>query len=145
MSYVSGSEDAPDEAAELESVRRVEAGGIPLGAERRVRELAAGNAPFTSTLSVSESGLLSELGPSSARCRLAAQPGLVGRGRRDRRGTLDHHSYEGKFRVSGYARNGDCEGGEGMVITVHGVATATTAVRAPQQATTNAIVRLGAI
>jgi uncharacterized protein YbjQ (UPF0145 family) len=46
-----------------ESLRRIENGGIPLGAERRLKELAAEGAMFTSALSVKEFALLRQMGP----------------------------------------------------------------------------------
>ncbi|MGZ4243557.1 MAG: heavy metal-binding domain-containing protein [Solirubrobacteraceae bacterium] len=49
-----------DEATSLE---RVESGGIPLGAERRLRELGAEGSLFTSGLSVNEFALLRRMGP----------------------------------------------------------------------------------
>ena len=49
-----------DEAASLE---RIESGGIPLGAERRLRALGAGGGLFTSGLSVNEFALLRRMGP----------------------------------------------------------------------------------
>jgi uncharacterized protein YbjQ (UPF0145 family) len=59
-----GSDEAPgeSEAEQLESLKRVEAGGIPLGAERRLRELSAGKGAFTSDLSVGSFALCHELG-----------------------------------------------------------------------------------
>jgi uncharacterized protein YbjQ (UPF0145 family) len=65
--------DAPDEAPELapgevseaeqqESLRRVEAGGIPLGAERRLRELGEHGGAYTSDLSVADFALCHKLG-----------------------------------------------------------------------------------
>jgi uncharacterized protein YbjQ (UPF0145 family) len=57
--------DASEEAREreqAESLARIESGGIPLQAERRLREMAASNAPFSSTLSVDEFALCSKLG-----------------------------------------------------------------------------------
>ena len=57
-------DEAPgeSEAEQLESLRRVEAGGIPLGAERRLRELSGGKGAFTSDLSVGSFALCHELG-----------------------------------------------------------------------------------
>lgn len=61
--------DAPETAAELradEEARRsleaIEAGGIPLNAERRLKELRSGVTSFTSDLSVNGFALLHELG-----------------------------------------------------------------------------------
>jgi uncharacterized protein YbjQ (UPF0145 family) len=56
-----GSEEAlqRDQAA---SLARIEAGGIPLQAERRLKEMEATGAPFSSTLSVDEFALTSKLG-----------------------------------------------------------------------------------
>ncbi len=58
------SDEAPgeSEAEQRESLKRVEAGGIPLGAERRLRELSAGKGAFTSDLSVGSFALCHELG-----------------------------------------------------------------------------------
>lgn len=56
-------DDDPDaERRREEDVARVEAGSIPLAAERRVRELAAGAAGFTSGLSVGDFALCREAG-----------------------------------------------------------------------------------
>jgi uncharacterized protein YbjQ (UPF0145 family) len=58
--------DKPDDGgsgADRESLKRIEAGGIPADAERRLRELAGGGL-FTSTLGVAEFALLSSLGPA---------------------------------------------------------------------------------
>jgi uncharacterized protein YbjQ (UPF0145 family) len=55
-------EDASPE--EQESRQRIEAGGIPVEAERRLRSLVAWGGSFTSTLSVGEFALLSKLGPA---------------------------------------------------------------------------------
>jgi len=53
----------PDEEREQQaSQARIEAGGIPLAAERRLRELAGGEGAFTSDLSVGSFALCSELG-----------------------------------------------------------------------------------
>jgi hypothetical protein len=46
-----------------EALKRIESGGIPLGAEQRLRELGAEGSMFTSGLSVNEFSLLSRLGP----------------------------------------------------------------------------------
>ncbi|HUN77345.1 MAG TPA: heavy metal-binding domain-containing protein [Solirubrobacteraceae bacterium] len=61
--------DAPDaeagetfDAEERESVKRVEAGGIPVAAERRLRELGEGAGAFTSDLEVSDFALCHQLG-----------------------------------------------------------------------------------
>ncbi len=72
-------ERSAEEQAALEqaSLERVEAGGIPLSAERRLRELT-GDAPFTSTLSVAEFALLNELGPRSLGQVLGASVHQVG-------------------------------------------------------------------
>ncbi len=55
---------APGETEEEQrrSLERVERGGIPLGAERRLRELSAGKGAFTSDLSVGSFALCHELG-----------------------------------------------------------------------------------
>lgn len=55
-------EPTPDEAELQESVQRVEAGGIPLAAERRLRELGEGAGAFTSDLEVSDFALCHQLG-----------------------------------------------------------------------------------
>jgi uncharacterized protein YbjQ (UPF0145 family) len=60
-----GAEPGPDAAREREqeeSQARVEAGGIPLAAERRLRELGEGAGAFTSDLSVGSFALCHELG-----------------------------------------------------------------------------------
>jgi uncharacterized protein YbjQ (UPF0145 family) len=46
-----------------ESLRRIESGGIPLGAEQRLRDLGADGSMFTSGLSVNEFALLRRMGP----------------------------------------------------------------------------------
>ncbi|WP_028059470.1 heavy metal-binding domain-containing protein [Candidatus Solirubrobacter pratensis] len=51
-----GGGDGEDPAAQ-EDVARVERGGIPLAAERRIRELAGGDAAFTSGLSIADFAL----------------------------------------------------------------------------------------
>jgi hypothetical protein len=48
---VGGGDDA-DPDARAADIERVEAGGIPLAAEQRLRELGAGETAFTSELSV---------------------------------------------------------------------------------------------
>jgi uncharacterized protein YbjQ (UPF0145 family) len=50
------------EAEQQESLRRVEAGGIPLGAERRLRELGEHGGVYTSDLSVADFALCHQLG-----------------------------------------------------------------------------------
>ena len=50
------------EREQAESLARIEAGGIPVQAERRLREMAASDTPFSSTLSVDEFALCSKLG-----------------------------------------------------------------------------------
>jgi uncharacterized protein YbjQ (UPF0145 family) len=50
------------EREQLASLQRVERGGIPLGAERRLRELGEGAGAFTSDLSVGSFALCHELG-----------------------------------------------------------------------------------
>jgi uncharacterized protein YbjQ (UPF0145 family) len=59
-------EETPDQEAvdreQLESLQRVERGGIPLKAERRLRELSEGAGAFTSDLSVGSFALSHELG-----------------------------------------------------------------------------------
>jgi uncharacterized protein YbjQ (UPF0145 family) len=61
--------DTPETAAELQadeeaqrSLEAIEAGGIPLNAERRLKELRSGVTSFTSDLSVNGFALLHELG-----------------------------------------------------------------------------------
>ena len=46
-----------------ESLERIESGGIPLGAEQRLRDLGAEGSMFTSSLSVKEFALLRQMGP----------------------------------------------------------------------------------
>ncbi len=46
-----------------DDLARIEAGGIPLSAERRLKALTGAGAPFTSGLSVKEYALLDQLGP----------------------------------------------------------------------------------
>jgi hypothetical protein len=46
-----------------DSLRRIESGGIPLGAEQRLRDLGADGSMFTSGLSVNEFALLRRMGP----------------------------------------------------------------------------------
>jgi uncharacterized protein YbjQ (UPF0145 family) len=53
---------AAEEREQQESQARVEAGGIPLAAERRLRELGEGAGAFTSDLSVGSFALCHELG-----------------------------------------------------------------------------------
>jgi len=53
---------AAAEAEQRESQQRIEAGGIPLNAERRLRELSSGAGAFTSDLSVGSFALCHELG-----------------------------------------------------------------------------------
>jgi uncharacterized protein YbjQ (UPF0145 family) len=53
---------AAAEREQLESLRRVERGGIPLNAERRLRQLSEGAGAFTSDLSVGSFALCHELG-----------------------------------------------------------------------------------
>ncbi len=55
-----GGADADEQA---ESLRRIEAGSIPVGAERRLAALGADGSLFTSGLSVAEFALLGEVGP----------------------------------------------------------------------------------
>lgn len=50
------------EREQADSLARIEAGRIPLQAERRLKEMAASGAPFSSTLSVDEFALCSKLG-----------------------------------------------------------------------------------
>jgi uncharacterized protein YbjQ (UPF0145 family) len=51
-----------EEAEQAQSLARIEAGGIPLGAERRLRELGEGAGAFTSDLSVADFALCDQLG-----------------------------------------------------------------------------------
>ncbi len=51
-----------DEQEQEESLKRVEAGGIPLAAERRLRELGERGGAFTSDLSVGDFALCHQLG-----------------------------------------------------------------------------------
>src|SRR3954454_17601709 len=54
----SSADDNPEAQARREAdIARVEAGGIPLAAEERIRELAAGGTAFTSGLSVGDFAL----------------------------------------------------------------------------------------
>jgi uncharacterized protein YbjQ (UPF0145 family) len=55
-------EPATEEAALAADLRRVEAGGIPLDAERRLRELREHGGAFTSDLSVADFALCHQLG-----------------------------------------------------------------------------------
>ena len=50
------------EREQAESLARIEAGRVPLQAERRLKEMAASGAPFSSTLSVNEFALSAKLG-----------------------------------------------------------------------------------
>jgi uncharacterized protein YbjQ (UPF0145 family) len=54
--------DAETEREQELSQERIEQGGIPLAAERRMKATGAGELPFSSTLSVSEFALTSKLG-----------------------------------------------------------------------------------
>ncbi len=58
-------DDAPegDRADQADALARIEAGGIPLSAERRLKALGSDGSLFTSGLSVNEFSLLSALGP----------------------------------------------------------------------------------
>jgi hypothetical protein len=58
--FTSRDEDDRDEA---ESRKRIESGRIPLGAERRLKDLGADRSLFTSGLSVNEFALLRRMGP----------------------------------------------------------------------------------
>jgi uncharacterized protein YbjQ (UPF0145 family) len=55
-------EDGEDREQD-ESLKRIESGGIPLGAEQRLRDLGAKGSMFTSGLSVKEFALLRQMGP----------------------------------------------------------------------------------
>lgn len=64
-SLLGGGKDQGDDEAErrrAEDVARVESGSIPLAAERRMQELAAGSTSFTSGLSVADFALCREVG-----------------------------------------------------------------------------------
>jgi len=64
-SLLGGNRDGDDgeaDARRAEDVARVEAGSIPLAAERRLQELAAGSTGFTSGLSVADFALCREAG-----------------------------------------------------------------------------------
>jgi hypothetical protein len=52
-----------EDSAQAESLKRIENGGIPLEAERRLRQLSVEGAMFTSALSVKEFALLRQMGP----------------------------------------------------------------------------------
>jgi uncharacterized protein YbjQ (UPF0145 family) len=52
-----------DDRDKAESRKRIESGGIPLGAERRLRDLGTDGTLFTSGLSVNEFALLRRMGP----------------------------------------------------------------------------------
>jgi uncharacterized protein YbjQ (UPF0145 family) len=54
--------DAESEREQELSLQRIEQGGIPLAAERRMQAVGAGRLPFSSTLSVGEFALTSKLG-----------------------------------------------------------------------------------
>jgi hypothetical protein len=61
LGYFHRGDDADSERDE--SLKRIEDGGIPLAAERRLKDLAAEGAMFTSALSVKEFALLRQMGP----------------------------------------------------------------------------------
>lgn len=61
MGFFDRRDDADPEHAE--SLQRIEGGGIPLGAERRLQALGADASLFTSGLSVNEFALLRRMGP----------------------------------------------------------------------------------
>jgi uncharacterized protein YbjQ (UPF0145 family) len=52
----------PDERAQAQSLARIEAGGLPIAAERRLGELQAGGGTFTSDLSTADFALCHQLG-----------------------------------------------------------------------------------
>jgi uncharacterized protein YbjQ (UPF0145 family) len=56
-------QDGREEREQAESLARIEAGGIPLAAERRLKVLSTGRGAFTSSLSVNGYALLDRLGP----------------------------------------------------------------------------------
>jgi uncharacterized protein YbjQ (UPF0145 family) len=55
-------QEAADEREQAQSLQRIEQGGIPLAAERRMQAMAGGALPFSSTLSVGEFALSAKLG-----------------------------------------------------------------------------------
>jgi uncharacterized protein YbjQ (UPF0145 family) len=57
LDRILGGGDDGDDAAAQADIARVEAGGIPLAAEQRVRELAGGETAFTSGLSIADFAL----------------------------------------------------------------------------------------
>ncbi len=61
MGFLGRRED--EDADQAQSLSRIEGGGIPLGAEQRLRALADGATLFTSGLSVNEFALLRRMGP----------------------------------------------------------------------------------
>jgi uncharacterized protein YbjQ (UPF0145 family) len=70
-----------EEARELEqqeSLERIEAGGIPLAADRRLRVLSTGKGAFTSGLSVGDYAILDRLGPRPLAQVLGASVHQVG-------------------------------------------------------------------
>jgi uncharacterized protein YbjQ (UPF0145 family) len=80
-----------EDAEQAESLARIADGGIPSGAEARLKALAAEGALFTSGLSVNEFALLDQLGPQP----LAQVMGAL-RSRRRRADRLgDHHARRG--------------------------------------------------
>lgn len=66
------------ELEQAESLRRIEAGGIPVSAERRLRVLSTGGSAFTSGLSVGDYALLDRLGPRPLAQVLGASVHQVG-------------------------------------------------------------------
>ncbi|HWH11384.1 MAG TPA: heavy metal-binding domain-containing protein [Solirubrobacteraceae bacterium] len=76
-----GGQPAGDERREreqAESLTRIEAGGIPMSAERRLKVLSTGNGAFTSGLSVGDYALLDRLGPRPLAQVLGASVHQVG-------------------------------------------------------------------
>lgn len=67
-----------ESAADSESLARIEAGGIPLAAERRLRELGREGSLFASGLSVNEFALLRQMGPQPLAQVLGASVHQVG-------------------------------------------------------------------
>ncbi|HUA70417.1 MAG TPA: hypothetical protein VMA96_05035 [Solirubrobacteraceae bacterium] len=56
-------DEQPGEAGRADSLARIEEGGIPLAAERRLQALGAVGSLFTSGLPVNEFALLGAVGP----------------------------------------------------------------------------------
>jgi uncharacterized protein YbjQ (UPF0145 family) len=71
-------DDGQRELEQAESLRRIEAGGIPVAADRRLRVLATGGKAFTSGLSVGDYAMLDRLGPRPLAQVLGASVHQVG-------------------------------------------------------------------